>query len=553
MKLTLSLVLLINLQLINAFGYLSPFLMHTSPYNEQVAAAGQFIEPQTVEYNSQGVDELGNPFFAKKIVQTNYFPSNILEAILPLQQQQVHPEYYDIKQQVQPEYYDIQQQVQPEIIPAPYIEQQELPRESVDSDYFELPTEDQQLGAGLVGNIFDNFFTASNLATKDLSPKKSDDLSNELFKLSAGELTQPQTSLNLQQFAINPQPSYNRRLDFLQPESAQTYNLPGLHGLGQYHLKPVHTEEQQYVPFKIDTMKPVHVPEQKLTMSVKAPAKTLESSIEDDEELVNFQRNLDQKERGFLKRIKQNDQRVEALNARRHQDTSNHMYIQTDRKFTTDQADALLVYISELAGFPYKWIRDTKYDGRLITFTADHLDVNVLCSIIKDNHLRIEAKNGLKIDCGLVSDLKLNSLKHEIKNTNSRKLFIVTIIVSVSVLCAIIVLLTIFIIRRKAYLRQELIDKVTFSNKKKSFDDVENLVETDAAKKSSIMNRVWPFKTKKINIQQTDLCRSSKLNITSPLNNTTQTTDLSSRCDNIESTPITVDERKKSNNTSTSS
>lgn len=55
-----------------------------------------------------------------------------------------------------------------------------------------------------------------------------------------------------------------------------------------------------------------------------------------------------------------------------------------------------------------------------------------------------------------------------------------------------------FVIRRKNYLKQRLVENIKHIKKPK-FDDVESLVETD---KASFMNKVWPFKTKQVNVQQ---------------------------------------------------
>lgn len=56
-----------------------------------------------------------------------------------------------------------------------------------------------------------------------------------------------------------------------------------------------------------------------------------------------------------------------------------------------------------------------------------------------------------------------------------------------------------FVIRRKSYLKQKLVENIK-NVKKPKFDDVERLVESDP--KSSFMNKVWPFKTKQVNVQQ---------------------------------------------------
>jgi hypothetical protein len=77
-------------------------------------------------------------------------------------------------------------------------------------------------------------------------------------------------------------------------------------------------------------------------------------------------------------------------------------------------------------------------------------------------------------------------------------LFLITLGASLLVLITLIVLLTIFVIRRKAYLRQKLIENVS-NMKKPKFDDVERLIHSD---KANFMNKVWPFKTKPVNVQQ---------------------------------------------------
>lgn len=281
-----------------------------------------------------------------------------------------------------------------------------------------------------------------------------------------------------------------------------------------------------------------------------AEKKTIEdeSTDEDKFDLLNFEKKLQVKEREFLGQL--NDKiRSEPLKLSHNKD---YLYVVLAKKITPVEADDLLHYVSEISGFPFKWINEIRINDNLVMFKVDNIDLSVLCSVIDDHHDLVEAKLGYKILSCSVGNTGIKSLK--VRYGRDRKnLFIVVVVVCVIVILTLIVLLSLFVIRRRAYLKKKLLENVTSISKKKQFDDVERLVTKESG--SSFISKVWPFKTKEVNVQQADLCRSTKLSNSqvSPMNNT-QTTDVSGRCDNFESTPIkTVDERKNTNRSSSSS
>lgn len=492
MRIVLSLVLLMNLQLIHGFGYLVPIV------DDQFE--NYLTNPRTYGYEQSGIDENGNPFLREAIVSTNF-------------------------------------QKYPQEIP---IIQQELPQESGFDDYFQ-PIQKPVNKLKAEENYFNNLQKAVNevIQTENELLGYPEQKKEDQWKTAAFEKIK--------------MPSLNNRLKYLAPESATHFNLP-MPGLGPFHFeqkKPIQNKEQKQEQFikrienkikygqlpknqdkKIDSSKKVEISITKVQSQNKFPASNLEK----------FEKEIENKEQNFLSEF---DRIIDTRNV----DPSSYLYLKMDKTLTREQAFDLLKYISELAGFPMNWFRKFDVSGNLVVFKVDNIDLDILCSIIEDHHEEVSLKKGYNILSCSRGNVEIKSLRNRFYN--SKTLLIVTITVCVAVLLTLITILFAFTLKRKAYLKRKLIQNVGSITKKKQFDDVENLVENES-KKVNFMNKVWPFKTKQVTVQQADLCRSTKL--ASPINATSTTsTDITSRVDNIESTPIVIDERKDSNRTSTSS
>lgn len=460
MKLALVLVLVVNLQLINAFGFIVPL------FDRMIADS-----VPTFGYENQGLDQNGNPYYEKQIIQASFRPMS----------------------------------------------QDDFPVNTEFSDYFQQ-------------DDTDGFEQGYNTDKFDLSLPHTQ---KESINFPAGNLDQWKFGSKMENIEI----------------PAGQFPMPGL---GPFHLRQEKYESGEKKSIVDGTSKYQFILENSQKQAKPIETKTevsmshsLEDSGEESENLINFEKNVETKERDFLTEL--TGQKSPLFN---YNDLTS-MYFQMDKKLTQNEAEDLLKYIAELAGFPYEWIKDIRINENIVSFKVDQIDLDVLCSIIEDNHQVVDAKKGYKILSCSRGNIEARGLKQSL-NSN-KTLFIITIVVCVTVLTTLIVLLSLFIVRRKAYLRQKLIENVSSIKKKNEFDDVEQLVNDESPNKQTFIQKVWPFKTKQVNVQQADLCRSSKLNADgSPLNNTTQT-DLSSRCDNFESTPITVDERKESTRSSASS
>jgi len=258
--------------------------------------------------------------------------------------------------------------------------------------------------------------------------------------------------------------------------------------------------------------------------------------IEDNEKIIQIEKEVETKEKTFLNKFL--GDRVQLLKNGKLIDDS-YLYIQLDKKTTKAEAEEFLKYLSELTTVPYQWITDINVSENLIVFKVKNIDLDGLCELIQKNQqLILKEKNFNIVTChrGNVQ------IKHELsKYENSKSLFIITLVSCLALLLSLIVLLSVFVVRRKAQLRQRIVDGIS-TFKKKPFDDVEELVKGEDSRNRSgkFMSRVWPFKTKQ------DLCQSTNSTI-SPLTNTTST-DLTNRCDafespmnnkgNVNSTPI---------------
>jgi len=211
---------------------------------------------------------------------------------------------------------------------------------------------------------------------------------------------------------------------------------------------------------------------------------------------------------------------------------SSYVYIELDKKISKDEAENLLSYISSLVHIPFKYFKDISVTENLILFKIESDNVVNLASLsteienLSESILHEKGWNILSCRPGIEKARAYNW------NTNS-VLIIVVATVCASLLGIFITLLLILIVKRRVYLKEK---NIPFQ--KKQFDE-EKLLKNEKG------SRFWPFRCNKqkysTNNQQqtsqldyTDLCRSTRINQTSPLNNTETT-----RCDTFIS-PITV-------------
>lgn len=543
MKLALGLVFLLNLHLIHGYYFVMPLMDMSQP---QVGSNQDGIFDQNYNkplvYENSGVDENGNSFYERETIESNI---------------------------------------------QPFDNTQELPIESNDEDYFyDQPVQRNNHAIRLLNGLFNTPEKMGDSERRiiDISrnefPDRAQDLrkllgfgsrmpnmeQNHFFRNDVSGIDRPfkiehkkdlevtPRKLKIDVWGLNEAPS--KRFEFLKQDSAINFNLPKvqmLSGLEDFRNKHEQDKPMLQVNMGLSEDEP-----QIITEFDQKTEKTLENELDDIvtsnqdhkteikdqvDQLVNFEKNILSKESQFL-----SGAFAAKLSSENQLIDPSYIYIQLSKKITESQAQKLLDFISRIAGFPFDFISDVSTVENLIVFKARNVDLDMLCSIIKDNEKLVLAQRGFKI-------LSCNRGNVEIKrhsaHRDKRFVFIAATVASVVVIFALLFLIALFIARRRAYLRQKLIDSVGAFPKKKKFDDVEQLVE-DVGTKPSLMNRVWPFKTKQVNTQQSDLCRSTKVNSTiSPMNNT-QCTDLG-RTENFESTPITVDERKESNRSSASS
>lgn len=520
MKLTLALVLLVNLQFIQASGlfdtydqiFMNPYIFRSPRMDYYQYQYGNiqpefFPQPDSYTIERSGIDSNGNPFFQQQFVSSN-----------------IEPLTFD---------------------------QQELPMDSEYAEYFEQsPENTDQVEAERA------FIRALNMAMKDTmdTEKRILGTPDYQYETPVNSMEIPDQLALLEQF--QQYPSKSQRFQMLAPESV-TFDLSNLHGLGPFNLVQ-HEKPEQY---KKDVEKELMFQrfqdnQREATEQLKSVESVLEKIAETEanakrqekqhtefkkseplaeKQTQHFEKTVADKELHFLDELTGKSLTKPTLK------DSHRIWVRLEKTPTLEQAADLVSYISKLAGIPLEWLEDIRTDDSFVSFKATHVNSDILCSILKENHKVIELNKGYKIeDCSVGLIPKWDRL---LKEQNQKRLFIITVSVCVLVLTTLVILLTMFVIRRKNYLKQRLVENIKHIKKPK-FDDVESLVETD---KASFMNKVWPFKTKQVNVQQADLCRSSKLS------DSTKVTEISGRCDSeAHSTPIT-EERKKSTNSSTSS
>lgn len=536
-RLAISLIFIWNLQLITGFSFFLPISsLYPNTDISPLLADSSKASSNPIVYENSGIDQYGYPFYQKEMIQS---------------------------------YGNIDFNQEPNELPfKDYFQDSEEQQESKqDIQYINRPFKD------VFGNIGKQFMDLSQ-ENIPMEEKKN--------KPWIGLLKQSRMDFN--------EPSF----EFLKPESAMNFKFPGLK---QFHLihhdngkendnAMMNDQSLEELNNQIDLINDQEENLENLSEGDKKSKYQFvlkPSKIDDDKILVNREQ----------EKIRENAIKIEKLVQKKENDVlktlhgeklvdekdivDSYIYIELDRNVLISEAEDSLKYIATLASFPFEWIKDISVKDNLILFKAKNIDLDVLCSIIEKHKQLVSEQKGLQIlSCRRGhSQVKDSDSSKQLYNERQKRktLFIATIAVCASVLCILIILLSLFVIKRKAYLRQKLMENVSSMNQKKHFDDSEQLIEN--ASRSSFMSRIWPFKTKQANEQQsvrntldyTDLCRSTKLNNQiSPLNNT-ETTNLSNRCDNfdspmngkvtVNSTPIStnVDERKtnESNRSSASS
>jgi len=530
MKLVLGLVLLLNVQIIYGFNGLSPFggffqvaipqmqqLYGSIEQPEQWQNNGFQFNSEPIIYEKQGLDANGNPFFEKDIIRSSFSELPMIEQESPIESR--FEDYFE-----------------------PLIPQQQLQRE------------EQEMGQYL--NAVTSLFNKDAFKSENLifgNPRPQPQFQEEIL-------------INHNQ-EMRPKKKY----EFLQPASAIEFKHPI--GLGPFHFQRdadngAQTPDENLLRVK-QTLQKIREERDRAHEIEEQEAKPLMMNMidmsmenkeseaikhENDERKIKLDEMVVSKEKTYLQELTKSQPMI---SNEIYLDEA-YMYIQLNKRVTSGEANELLKYISELAGFPFEWIKDISISGNLVVFRAnDEIDLNVLCKIIEDNHSEVLKHTSLHVVSCSPGNVDIQRLKGR-KSESKKILFITIVVVSAVAVSVLICLLCLFAIKRKAYLQQKLIENVS-SMKQKPNDDIEQLIHTESGK--NFISQIWPFKTKSFNVQQavrnpidfTDLSRSTtKLNATSPLNNT-QITDLSNRCDTLENTPVIVDERAESTRSSASS
>lgn len=601
MKLALGLVLLISVQLLNGYnaqlingfdtsninnGYensdmnslnLSPFggffqialpqieqfygLDAQQPDFPQNSFNIDLSSGQPMIFENQGIDSNGNPFFEKELIQSS-FGQGLPSAMIP----------------------------------------QEMPSESRFNDYFYRPEQLQQniefqQGQQNGQDMNQYLSTLSGMLNKDAfgaenflfgSPQKPEisfqfQRQEEPITWSDSRIQDTQkirektSNLINKAFASMLENRNEKILDHarskkfefhLEPESAIDFKV-GPIGLGPYHFardtdnaaqepdEELSRVKQTLMKIKEERDREHDIEEEQavplvMNLADMEMTNTESKAIEqkNSEQQIKLEEHFVSKEKAYLQDLQNHNQRI--ISDDIYLDDA-YMYIQLDKKVTSGEADVLLKYISDLAGFPFEWIKDISISGNLVVFRVKDIDLNVLCKIIEDNHGEVKVQTSLHIISCSRGNVDIQKLKgHKSSSENKKFAFITIVVVSATALGVLICLLCLFAIKRRQYLRQKLFENVSPGMmKQKPEDDVEQLIRTDGSGRNFI-SQMWPFKTKSVNVQQADLSRSAS-KLSSPLNNT-QITDLSNRCDNsIENTPVIIDERADSNRSSASS
>lgn len=650
MKLALSLVFLaFNVQLISGIGFMHPFhiqpqFMH--PYGSLLEAnpqlAGTIQNGQPIIYENSGLDQEGNPFYEKQVIQSfqqqipispynadslveqirqrqqllagaNTFQDSIMRQQMALQMQQQQQQQQEMQmrmgammspmgpmsgllgsligqlmQQQEQQQEPQEQQLPPglrfHLVEQPTNAEQEQV-ELLRNLALQQQQQEQELGVedqvrSGMNNIFEKIFDVED---QILNSPESDDQKEQILNQQEADQQQAQQELHRKYFEEHDeqqrQPEESvRNLEFMTPESAINFQMNvrphEVPKKGQFHLRQAKYEhaandheldgmerqtrtemarkiEHQKFDFVMAPLageNGVELLEKEKLMpegvvSEMEPIKNNDDDLRGDEnslKQIELEKAVDANEKSFLERVKGEAQGLQLLQP---EDLTNSVYLRLSDKITESDADRLLNSVSRVAALPAGSVRDVRSRDNLLMFDVEFDYAQRICQVVETFHQAVFEENGLKlVSCSLEAP-------HKHSFDSNKVLFIVTVIVCVTVICVLIGLIGVFFVKRRDYLRQKLIENVSnLKLNKGKFDDIERLV-TDESTRNRIKNKVWPFKTKQVNTQQADLCRSANL---SPLSST-QTTELSNRTENFESTPVVVDERKGSTRSSASS
>lgn len=525
MKLAVCLVLLaVNVQLISCYTFLLPF-GNMMGFNNFVQDSEDLngLYQQPIVYENSGLDQNGNPFFEKQVIQA-YQQQLPGQSSLSIQ---------DVMAQQMKQMQQLNDQVSMNDMIRSRQQNQQVPQI--------MPLISPESFAEAVDSLFDKTTKTENFILGEPVEQK-------------------------------PLPEKRTRFEFLTPESMLDFNLKVkphvMPGLGQFHLRQQKYEhDPEYQQRELDSkarelrteqarkiehekfqfeMTPVEKDDvafeslENAGMMNKALTLTDEKDLKGDENndsLINFEKSVQDKENSFAEHLMHDGIYVDRSLLR----------MEFAEKPTKSDAERILQFVANLGQIPEEYMAIDSIKENVIVLKVDNVDLGLLCTLLDENKELFSEKNGIS----LLSCDHGRPEKHRTWNKN-KALFIITVALCLVTLSVLIALLSVFVIRRRTYLRQKLIENVSNIKNNKRFDDVESLVSAEDSKKAKFMNKMWPFKTKKVNTQQADLCRSTTIQGQSPLNNT-QTTDLSNRTENFESTPVSVDERKGASTRSSAS
>jgi len=204
----------------------------------------------------------------------------------------------------------------------------------------------------------------------------------------------------------------------------------------------------------------------------------------------------------------------------------NYIEIKLKKKIERHEAEDLLSFISQLTAIDSSLIKDINVDGDRIWFRLDGVeseeDLGLFVQEILNHERQIQQEKGLTIvSSNLISNPNIENIEKRKQaatsqqDANAKKFFLITVTVCGSVLAILITLVAIFVIRRRAYLRNKLIDELNLPKKKK-FDDVERLVDADYTEQSrftKLMGRLCSYKQKN---EKNDVESQQDLDATTP-------------------------------------
>jgi len=240
----------------------------------------------------------------------------------------------------------------------------------------------------------------------------------------------------------------------------------------------------------------------------------LSSQSIEESELKPFDRikeNLDQGQEKFIQILYDNQQQQEQqkesdMNGEQKQQQqptktdsplvsdkdASFVYLVLNKKIERHEAEDLLSFISQLTAIDSSLIKDLNVKDNTLWFRLDGLDADKkglesFLNEITNHEQQIKHAKGLQIvSSSLISDLNIDenniSTDHQKQVVESdlkaKKYFLITVTACASALAILITLLSVFVIKRRVYLRNKLIDELNLPKKKK-FEDEECLVENE--------------------------------------------------------------------------